>query len=340
MTTKVLIVDDSPLIRKIFSEQLGRDSEIQVVGTAQDPFVARDLIIEQDPDVITLDLEMPRMDGLTFLRKLMAYHPMPVIIVSSLTPAGGALALEALSLGAVEVMCKPGTSYALGDMTLELIEQVKRAAEVAFRVGSAAPAPQRTTPVQVGHQFRRAVLTLGASTGGTVAIERVLLRLPRETPGTLVTQHMPEVFTRAFAERLDRLCSMEVKEAEDGDEVGAGRVLIAPGGRHLLLRRSNDRLYVTVKHGPRVNHHRPSVDVMFRSVSRAVGASAVGVLLTGMGTDGARGLRDLRASGAATIAQDEASCVVFGMPKAALDLDAVDSMVSLDRIPEAILQHL
>jgi len=338
--TRVLIVDDSPLVRRIFHEQLSRDPEILVVGTAPDPFVARDLILEKKPDVITLDLEMPRMDGLTFLQKLMRYQPMPVVIVSSLTTKGGELAMEALSKGAVDVMCKPSTSYGISDLALELIEKVKDAARVTVSAGSVTPSTVADGTLQLLREAKRRVLAIGASTGGTVALENILTRLPENVPGTVVTQHMPKGFTKSFAARLDGLCKVEVKEGAHGDPLHEGRVLIAPGGKHMLLRREGARLYVNVKDGPLVSQHKPSVDVLFRSVGRAVGPESVGVILTGMGVDGAKGLFEMRRVGAATIAQDEASCVVFGMPKAAIAADAADSVVALDRIPEEILRCL
>jgi len=336
---KVLVVDDSAVVRQIFQQELARDPEIEVVGTAQDPYVARDLIVELKPDVLTLDVEMPRMDGLTFLRKLMRYHPLPVVIVSSLTPRGGELALEALDAGAVEVMCKPGAAYSVGDMTLALVDKVKAAAYVDLK-RRAAPRPDRNGGGRLGAMTRTThqIVAIGASTGGTVALARILARLPANTPGIVITQHMPEAFTRSFAARLDQVSALEIKEAEDGDSVVTGRALVAPGNRHLLLKRSGARYYVQVKDGPLVNRHRPSVDVMFRSVARTAGRNAVGVLLTGMGRDGAIGMQEMKQVGARTVAQDEASCVVFGMPKAAIDLQAVDRIATLERIPETILE--
>jgi two-component system chemotaxis response regulator CheB len=341
--TRVLVVDDSAVVRQIFSRELARDPELEVVGSAPDPYVARDLIVQRKPDVVTLDLEMPRMDGITFLRKLMHYHPLPVVVVSSLTPAGGELALEALAAGAVDVMCKPGAAFTVGDMSAQLIEKVKAAAHVRLRAPrpvaspgaavAAAPAPApaltRTT-----HQ----VLAIGASTGGTVALEAILRAFPPNAPGTVVTQHMPEMFTRYFADRLDQVAQVEVREAADGDSVAPGVVLIAPGDRHLLLRRSGARYHVQVKDGPRVNRHRPSVDVMFRSVAQAAGRNAVGVILTGMGGDGAQGLLEMRQAGARTLGQDEGSCVVYGMPKVAYEVGAVEKVVPLGGMAAQILE--
>ncbi len=335
--TRVLIVDDSAIVRQIFQQALSRDPEIEVVGTAPDPYVARDLIVEKDPDVVTLDLEMPRMDGITFLRKLMHHHPMPVVVVSSLTPAGGELALEALSAGAVEVMCKPGAAYTVGDMALDLADRVKSAAVVDVRRRRAVAAPASDAKLPALSRTTNQILAIGASTGGTVALESILRVMPPNAPGTVITQHMPEMFTKFFADRLDDLCEMEVREAEDGDSVNPGVALIAPGNRHLLLGRSGARYYVKVKDGPLVNHHRPSVDVMFQSVARAAGRNAIGVILTGMGGDGAKGLLEMRSAGAATIAQDEESCIVFGMPKVAIDLGAAEHVLDLARIPKQIL---
>jgi two-component system, chemotaxis family, protein-glutamate methylesterase/glutaminase len=335
---KVLIVDDSAVVRKIFSDQLSRDREINVVGAAPDPFVARDFIVKFKPDVITLDLEMPRMDGLTFLRKVMRYHPVPVIIVSSLTPKGGEMAMEALSSGAVDVMCKPGAAYTVGDMAIDLIEKVKDASRV--RVSTMA-APQMTRGAMPQTSLRKTtnkVIAIGASTGGTVALEAILKTLPPNSPGIIITQHMPEMFTKSFAERLDSICDIDIKEAEEGDSIMSGRALIAPGNKHMLMRRSGVRYYVDVKDGPLVNRHRPSVDVMFRSVSKVAGRNAVGVILTGMGADGAKGLMEMKESGAKTIAQNEESCVVFGMPKVAIEIGASDIVLPLEEIPDCILR--
>jgi two-component system chemotaxis response regulator CheB len=327
-------VDDSAVVRNVFTTELARDPAIEVVGAAPDPYVARTLILEQQPDVITLDVEMPRMDGITFLRKIMRYRPTPTIVVSSLTPAGGKLAMEALAAGAVDVMCKPGGSYGVGDMTADLVEKVKAVAFSAVQHRehppfSPSPALTRTT-----HR----VVAIGASTGGTIAIERILESLPPNAPGILLTQHMPEAFTKHFAERLKQQSRLDAREACDGDSVTPGVALVAPGDKHLLLRRSGARYLVEVKDGPRVNRHRPSVDVTFRSVARVAGANAIGVLLTGMGSDGAQGLLAMREAGARTVAQDEASCVVYGMPKAAVDLDAADVVLPLGEIAAEIVR--
>ncbi|HEY5282330.1 MAG TPA: chemotaxis response regulator protein-glutamate methylesterase [Polyangia bacterium] len=333
---KVLIVDDSAVVRQILQGVLSADPEIQVVGTAPDPFVARDLIVERKPDVITLDMEMPRMDGITFLRKLMHYFPMPVIVVSSLTPEGSKLALEALSAGAVDVMCKPGAAFTVGDMASELVEKVKIAAYA--KVGRKALGKAGEKPGALGRTTNK-VVAIGASTGGTVALEYILSRMPVDGPGIVIAQHMPAMFTKQFAERMNHLSAMEVREAVDGDSVVPGVALIAPGDFHMLLKRSGARYYVAVKSGPMVHRQRPAVEVLFRSVSSAAGANAVGVILTGMGEDGAQGLLEMRQAGAATVAQDEASCVVYGMPRAAVERGAAERVLGLDHIPKEIL-HL
>lgn len=335
---RVLVVDDSALVRDILMRELARDPEIEVVGSAPDPYVARDKIVELKPDVITLDVEMPRMDGLTFLRKLMRHFPLPVIVVSSLTQKGGEIALEALDSGAVEVMCKPGAAYTVGDLSVELIDKIKAASrvQVTKRTGAVSKTAQR--PRLAMTQTTNKVLAIGASTGGTEALASVLSALPSNAPGTCVVQHMPEHFTRSFANRLNDLCAMEVKEAENGDTVSPGKVLIAPGNFHMLLKRSGAIYFVEVKSGPLVTRHRPSVDVLFKSVARFAGRNAVGVLMTGMGADGADGLLEMKKQGAATIAQDEASCVVFGMPKEAIERGAADHVVPLAKIPAKMLQ--
>ncbi len=337
MTIRVLVVDDSAIVRRIFAEELSRDPCIEVLSTAPDPYVARDKIVTLKPNVLTLDIEMPRMDGVTFLQKLMRYHPMPVVVVSSLTPTGSKLALEALEAGAVDVMCKPGAAYTVGDMSVELIEKIKAAAAADLKRQTVVKErPVRLSLSRTTHK----VVAIGASTGGTQALERVLTSFPPNSPGVVAVQHMPEHFTRAFAERLDSVCAVSVKEAADGDGVMTGQVLIAPGNRHMLLRRSGARYYAQVKGGPLVSRHRPSVEVLFNSVARYAGANAIGVILTGMGSDGAQGLKRMRESGAFTIAQDESSCVVFGMPKEAIACGAVERTVPLDGIAQAILTYV
>jgi two-component system chemotaxis response regulator CheB len=324
---RTLIVDDSALVRRILALELSRDPGIEVVGTAPDPYVARDRIVELSPDVLTLDIEMPRMDGLTFLRKLMRYRPMPVVVVSSLTPAGGELALEAIQAGAVEVIAKPGPAYSVGDMSLQLADAVKAAARA--RLGPAVPvATPAVTRLSMTRTTKK-IIAVGASTGGTTAIEEMLLAMPPDCPAIAIVQHMPEHFTRSFAERLRDLCAIDVKEAANGDALATGRALVAAGNRHMVLRRSGAAYYVEVKDGPLVSRHRPSVDVLFKSVARYAGRNAVGVIMTGMGHDGAAGLLEMREAGAGTIAQDEATSTVFGMPGEAIRLSAAQHVVPL-----------
>jgi two-component system chemotaxis response regulator CheB len=333
---RVLVVDDSAVVRQIFSEAQARDPEIEVVGTAPDPYVARDLIVEHKPDVITLDIEMPRMDGLTFLGKLMEHHPLPVVVVSSLTERGGRLALEALDLGAVEVLSKPDSAYSVGNLSTVLVDRVKAAAAVRVSRRAAAAGTAQPQRLSLSCTTNR-ILAIGASTGGTKALETVLTSLPANSPGIVIVQHMPEHFTRAFAARLNSVCAVEVREAENDDCVSTGTALIAPGNRHMLLRRSGARYYTEIKDGPLVSRHRPSVDVLFRSVARYAGRNAVGALLTGMGSDGAKGLLEMRQAGAATLAQDEASCVVFGMPREAIAMGAAEQIVPLSEIAAHLL---
>lgn len=337
---KVLIVDDSAVVRKIFQDELARDPRIEIVGTAPDPYIARDKIIELKPDVLTLDVEMPRMDGITFLKKLMHHNPMPVIIVSSLTPKGGELALEAMDAGALDVMCKPGTSFSVGDMSIELIDKIKAVADVKVKKAdpgdAAAKAPVKRLSMT---RTTNKVVAIGASTGGTEALTTVLTALPANSPGIVIVQHMPEHFSRSFAQRLNSLCAIEVKEADDGDSVVPGRALIARGNYHMLLARSGARYYVQVKSGPLVSRHRPSVNVLFKSVAKFVGGNAVGVMLTGMGRDGAEGMKAMRDAGAFNIAQDEASSIVFGMPKEAIAIGATHRTAHLNKIAGLILEH-
>jgi two-component system chemotaxis response regulator CheB len=340
MSIKVLVVDDSAVVRKIFSTELARDPEIEVVGTAPDPFIARDKIVALHPDVLTLDVEMPRMDGITFLRRLMKHHPLPTVVVSSLTVKGGELAMEALDAGAVDIICKPGASYSVGDMSVELIEKIKAAAQVKLakknEISGESGKPEKLALSKTTNK----VIAIGASTGGTQALQAVLATLPANTPGIMIVQHMPENFTRSFAQRLNEICEMEIVEAKDGDSVVPGRVLIAPGNYHMMLNRSGANYFARVTKGPLVNRHRPSVEVLFKSVAKYAGANAVGVILTGMGADGADGILEMKQNGAYTIAQDETSCVVFGMPKEAIKRGGIDKVEPLDRIPADILGHL
>jgi two-component system chemotaxis response regulator CheB len=339
---RVLVVDDSAVVRKTLTEQLSGYRDIQVVGTAIDPYIAREKIVKLKPDVLTLDIEMPRMDGLTFLTKLMSSYPMPVVVVSSLTPENSENAMRALRLGAVEVISKPSSQFSVAEDPTRLIRAIRAAAmarpmqqndHLALKNG---PPAQELALLSTTHK----VIAIGASTGGTVAIETVLRGLTRNTVGTVIVQHMPEYFTNAFAKRLNSVCAMEVREAKDRDSVVPGVVLLAPGNRHMVLRSSGAQYMVRIKEGPMVNYQRPSVDVLFHSVARSARSNAVGVLLTGMGADGAKGLLAMRQSGAYTVAQDEKSSVVFGMPREAIDLDAVCEVTSLPQIAHSIVQHL
>jgi len=344
---RVMIIDDSASVRQTLKTILEEDPELEVVATAADPFAAARHIQEQVPDVITLDVEMPRMDGITFLRKLMQQCPVPVVMCSSLTEVGSETLLEALQAGAVDVILKPrlGVADHLSEIRLMIRDTVKAAARARVRPGGPrvlAPEPKLTAdavlppPAPVGSKAMsrttEMVVCIGASTGGTEALREVLEALPANSPGIVVVQHMPEHFTRAFARRLDGLCEVSVKEAENGDTVMRGHVLIAPGGKHTLLERQGARYLVSVRDGPLVSRHRPSVDVLFRSAARCAGSNAVGIIMTGMGDDGARGLLEMRQAGARTIAQDEASSIVFGMPKEAIALGAADRVVALAAI--------
>lgn len=334
MTVRVLIVDDSAIVRELLQRNLSRDPEIEVVGTAPDPYVARDKIVALKPDVVSLDIEMPRMDGITFLKKLMTYYPLPVIILSSLTPKGGALAIEALEAGAVDVICKTSSGNGTGDIYAELAAKIKEAARVKATTARPEPAARRLPMLRAAHK----IVAVGASTGGTVALMELLSAMPGNAPGFVIVQHMPKHFTRAFASRLNEVCAVEVKEAESGDAVVPGRALIAPGDLHTLVRRTDSHFFVQVKDGPLVSRHRPSVNALFRSVSQCAGRNAVGVILTGMGSDGAEGMKEMKDRGAYTIAQDEASCVIFGMPKEAIALRCVDSVLPIDNIPSKIIE--
>ena len=335
-----MIVDDSAIVRKIFSEELSKIPHIEIVGTAPDPFVARDKIVKLKPDVITLDIEMPRMDGITFLKKLMRYYPLPVVVVSSLTPEGGKLTLEAMDIGAVEVIGKPGGSYTVGDMIPQLAEKIIAASRVRIiqKDTSEQQASSQAAPVKALAKTSNKVIAIGASTGGTEALKAILTRMPPNSPGIVVVQHMPAKFTTAFAERLDGICQIAVREARNSDSVNPGTALIAPGNYHMLLRRSGARYYVEVKDGPMVHHQRPAVDILFKSTAQYAGPNSIGVILTGMGADGAVGMLEMKQAGAKTAAQDEKSCVVFGMPKEAIKLGGVDTVVSLDHMVEEIIR--
>jgi two-component system chemotaxis response regulator CheB len=347
---RVLIVDDSALMRQVLAQLLSKDRGIEVIGSAPDPFIAREKIKALNPDVITLDVEMPKMDGLTFLEKLMAGHPMPVVMVSSLTEAGCQTTLRALELGAVDFIAKPKLDLREGmeAVAQDLIAKIKAAAMA--KVGGKGlggrvktePLASRLLPPASSAMIKTTdtIIAIGASTGGTEALRAVLEVLPPNTPPIIVTQHMPERFTKTFADRLNQLCRISVKEAEDGDSVLPGHALIAPGSYHMTLVRSGARYSVRINQDPPVNRHRPSVDVMFDSVARNAGANTIGVILTGMGGDGARGMLAMKQAGAYTIAQDEASCVVFGMPKEAIKLGGVDKILPLSEIPNAIVAYV
>jgi len=336
---KVLVVDDSAIVRKILTQELGRHSGIEIVGTAPDPYIARDKIVALNPDVLTLDVEMPRMDGITFLRKLMKHRPMPVIVLSSLTPEGGRTAMEALDAGAVEVMCKPGASYSVGDVCKVLVDKIKAASRARIkRPEVSTPSTNRPQRLSMAETTNK-IFTIGASTGGVQALTCVLSSLPGNAPGTVVVQHMPAHFTTSFAQRLDGECAVSVKEAQDGDRVVPGRVLIAPGGLHMVLQRSGANYFVSLRDGPPVCRQRPSVEVLFNSVAKYAGANAIGAILTGMGDDGATGLVNMRQAGAHTVAQDEQSCVVFGMPKEAIARGGAEKIVPLARVAETLINY-
>ena len=342
---KVMIVDDSAVVRQVLSAMLAEHPGIEVIGVAADPLFALDKMQRQWPDVLVLDVEMPRMDGITFLKKLMAERPTPVVICSTLTAAGAQTTLQALAEGAVCVVSKPklGLKQFLHDAAGELVQAIQSAARANLRRLAPQTAPKLSadailpTASRAMAQTTETLVAIGTSTGGTQALEAVLTRLPRVCPGLVIVQHMPERFTAAFAERLNQLCQIEVLEARNGDRVIPGRALIAPGGRHMLLTRSGAQYQVEIRDGPPVSRHRPSVDVLFRSVAHAAGSNALGIIMTGMGDDGARGLKEMREAGAHTLGQDEDSCVVYGMPKEALKRGAVERMLPLGEIPAAIL---
>lgn len=347
---RVLIVDDSAVVRQTLAEILNSDPHIEVMATASDPFVAAERIREEVPDVITLDVEMPRMDGITFLQKIMNQHPIPVVMCSSLTDQGSETALKALEYGAVEIITKPrlGTKQFLEESRVRICDAVRAAAQA--RLSSVARRPREVQPklsadVILEKPTNRAmiqttekVVVVGASTGGTEALRVFLESMPADCPGIVIVQHMPEGFTRTFSQRLDSLCRLSVKEAENNDTVVRGRALIAPGNQHLLLKRSGARYYVEIKEGPLVSRHRPSVDVLFRSAARYAGKNAVGVIMTGMGDDGAKGMLEMKEAGALNIAQDEATSIVFGMPNEAIKLGGVDFIKPLDAISREVLR--
>ena len=348
---RVLIVDDSAVVRQTLSEILSSDPAIEVMATAADPFVAAERIKAEIPDVITLDVEMPRMDGISFLQKIMSQHPIPVVMCSSLTEAGSETAMRAMEYGAVEIIQKPrmGTRVFLEESKVRICDAVKAASQAKLARISSRPrmvAPKLTADVMIEKPASKAmiqttekVIVVGASTGGTEALRVFLESLPADCPGIVIVQHMPEGFTRAFSQRLDGLCRITVKEAANNDTVVRGRALIAPGNHHTLLKRSGARYYVEVKDGPLVSRHRPSVDVLFRSAARYGGKNVVGVIMTGMGDDGAQGMLEMKEAGAFTIAQDEASCIVFGMPNEAIKRGGVDLVRPLSAIASEVLRH-
>ncbi len=346
---RVLIVDDSAVVRQTLRELLSSDPQIEVMATASDPFIAARKIRFEVPDVITLDVEMPRMDGITFLQKIMSQHPIPVVICSALTEEGSETALKALEYGATEIILKPklGTKKFLEESKVRICDAVKAASlvrknriapprKVEPKLTADAVIPKPTSKAMIRTTER--VIVVGASTGGTEALRIFLESLPLDSPGIVIVQHMPEQFTAAFAKRLDGICRVSVKEAENNDTVLRGRALIAPGNRHTLLKRSGARYYVEVRDGPLVCRHRPSVDVLFRSAARYAGGNATGVIMTGMGDDGARGMLEMKEAGASTIAQDEATSVVFGMPHEAIKLGAVDKVLPLEGIAGAVMR--
>jgi two-component system chemotaxis response regulator CheB len=329
---RVLIVDDSAIVRKMLAETLAGEPDLEVVGTAPDPFVARDKILSLRPDVLTLDIEMPRMDGLTFLQKLMRFHPLPVIVISSLAQSSSQTALTALQCGAVEVLAKPGGPYSVGELKQDLPQKVRAAASARLGKVPAPETPAAVTPVVFAGASSSTVIAIGASTGGTEALREVLTAMPANMPGIVIVQHIPPVFSAAFASRLNDICKLRVKEAADGDRLTAGLALIAPGNFHMTLRRVGSEYRVAIHDGPRVCYQRPSVDVLFESVAAVAKSDAIGAILTGMGADGAEGLLKMKRAGARTVAQDEASCVVFGMPREAIRMGAVDRIKPLQHI--------
>lgn len=352
---KVLVIDDSAVVRQVNKETLEKESDIEVVAVA-DPLYALEKMKLSWPDVIVTDIEMPRMDGITFLKKIMAEHPTPFVVCSSLAEKGAAATMEALAAGALSIITKPkmGVKQFLQESGNDIVSAVRAAARANMRrvkPGAIIPAnlrPKLTADAMLAAQAasNRAmanttdkVIAIGTSTGGTQALEAVLTKLPGVTTGIVIVQHMPEKFTAMFAERLNTLCAIEVREAKDGDRVMPGCALIAPGGRHMMLKRSGAQYYVAVADGPVVNRHKPSVDVLFRSVAQIAGRNALGVIMTGMGDDGARGMKEMHDAGAQTVAEDESTCVVFGMPKVAIDMGGVDKIVPLDGIPQEIIAY-
>lgn len=344
----VLIVDDSAMVRKMLSMELAKDKDIEVIGAAHDPYVARDIIVEKSPDVILLDVEMPRMDGLTFLKKLMKYYPCRVIIVSSLAKKGGEVALAAMDYGALEVIAKPAASYSVADMSEQLIQKIKAVSQIPqWKVQAMAeslqdiiarsPVIKNVTESHSMLKTTQKVIAIGASTGGTEAITAVLTALPANVPPIVIVQHMPPYYTKSFADRLDGLSNIKVKEAEDNEILSAGKALIAPGNYHMEIKRSGAVYMVKLHQGPLLYHQRPAVENLFNSVANIAGKNALGIIMTGMGKDGAQGLLNMKNAGALTIAQDEKSCIVYGMPREAVELGAANKVLPLNKIPGEII---
>ena len=349
---KVLIVDDSAVVRKILSSALSKHQDIEIVGTAPDPFIARNKIIQLKPDVLTLDVEMPRMDGITFLRKLMTHYPIPTVMVSSLTQEGCDATLKALEVGAIDFVAKPTSRLGsdVGDVIDELYTKIKQASKAKVRAlhnpavntnnNGTPDNGQKSRPDYTVFKGTHKIILIGASTGGTEALKEVLTKMPPDSPAIAVVQHMPEMFTKAFAERLDSLCAINVKEGKHGDSLIPGQAIIAPGNYHMGIKKCGAMYKVEMDQKPPIHHQRPAVDVLFNSAAKYIGPNAIGVIMTGMGDDGATGLLKMKESGARTIAQDEDSCVVFGMPKEAIKLGAAEKIVSLHNIPNSIISFI
>jgi two-component system chemotaxis response regulator CheB len=331
-------VDDSAVVRQVFTRELSRDAQVHVVATAPDVYVARERIVSMQPDVVTLDIQMPRMDGISFLKQLMKHHPMPVIIVSSLTAGGGPLAIEAMTAGAIDVLTKPSPADDSQLFFRRLIDRMKSIAVSPIRYPAISDVKSAARKVFAAKPTRDLIFALGASTGGVQSLTQILPTFPADAPGTLVVQHMPSGFTASFAERLNALCPMQVKEAAHGDRVARGQIYIAPGGFHMLLRHRGGGYHIELNQREEIHHQRPSVDVLFNSIAECAGSNAVGALLTGMGSDGAKGLRHMRQAGAHTIAQDEASCIVFGMPKEAIKCGAAETIAPLNQVADRMIK--
>lgn len=342
MAIRVLIVDDSATARTVLTKALSKDNEIEVIGTAPDAYVARDKIVKLKPDVICLDVEMPRMDGISFLKKLMKHFPIPVLMVSSLTQRGAQVTFDALDAGAVDYVGKPHSNIydGIDDIEKELIQKVKTVASSKVRVKNLSTAPKITERTYALAETTNKIIAIGSSTGGTVALSELIQEFPKNAPGTVIVQHMPSGFTESFAQRLSEISKVDVKEAKDGDIITKGTVYIAPGDLHMVVKREGGHYKIQIGTGKKISGHRPSVDVLFNSVSKHVGANAVGVILTGMGSDGAKGLLAMKNAGSYTIGQDEKTSVVYGMPKVAYDIGAVREQQPLENIANTIFKHL